>query len=318
VTLNGRTTYSIGVPSGEHCTHAYPVIQLKKTDLVQGHNAIQFACDQGSTFWGHFIVDQACLRAELPQEHPDIKQLGLEAFSANVSVAPVGGRLESMKVQLEVPAALASRIASVDLQGRYKGYDENGDGQTADWHGFTKARQPVASLGTALRQPFEVEWDTALLPAQENMAVRAVVHFKEMGNLCYVTAPLEGLRTATRGGTQVQLYSPKEMPEPFWSRAKRLKECTIDLDVAPASIDKAELHIVVWDGGKGMVEEYFKLNGSFLPVAGTGKHDVIYSRVPIDPKLLRRGANKIELLSDTEHHGIEVLFPGPAIVVRTK
>jgi hypothetical protein len=94
--------------------------------------------------------------------------------------------------------------------------------------------------------------------------------------------------------------------------------CTIDLDVDSANIDKAELHIVVWDGGAGMVEKYFTLNGHFLHVAGTGKHDVIYSRLTLDPTWLKRGANQIELLSDTEHHGIEVLLPGPALIVRTK
>jgi hypothetical protein len=34
--------------------------------------------------------------------------------------------------------------------------------------------------------------------------------------------------------------------------------------------------------------------------------------------MLRKGPNRIELLSDTEPHGIEVLLPGPAIVVRSR
>ena len=40
------------------------------------------------------------------------------------------------------------------------------------------------------------------------------------------------------------------------------------------------------------------------------------TRLPIDPAILRRGDNEIVVHSDTEHHGIEVLLPGPAIVVR--
>ena len=68
--------------------------------------------------------------------------------------------------------------------------------------------------------------------------------------------------------------------------------------------------------GRGTIDDYFTLNGVPLTVAGEGQHDVIYSVVPVDPELLRTGANRIELLSDTHHHGIEVLLPGPALVVR--
>ena len=47
-----------------------------------------------------------------------------------------------------------------------------------------------------------------------------------------------------------------------------------------------------------------------------GSHDLLYRIIPIDPALLYKGRNEIMLLSDTEHHGIEVLLPGPGIVVR--
>jgi hypothetical protein len=45
---------------------------------------------------------------------------------------------------------------------------------------------------------------------------------------------------------------------------------------------------------------------------------VLYGRRRIEPSLLRRGKNTIELLYDTNHHGNEVLLPSPAIVLRTK
>jgi CubicO group peptidase (beta-lactamase class C family) len=62
----------------------------------------------------------------------------------------------------------------------------------------------------------------------------------------------------------------------------------------------------------------FTHNGRPLAVTGKGKHDVIYSTLPLDPKLLVKGSNRTELLSDPEHHGIEVLQPGPALVVRCR
>jgi hypothetical protein len=150
------------------------------------------------------------------------------------------------------------------------------------------------------------------------MAVRALVRFKGHPGLVYVTPVTGGLGTPERPGQEVRLIESRDLPRPFWSRAKRKMTCTIQLDVDPAKVERAVLHVVTWDGGAGAVQDYFTLNGRALPVAGSGKHDVIYSTIPLVPSLLRRGANTIELLSDTEHHGIEVLWPGPALAVRVR
>ena len=45
---------------------------------------------------------------------------------------------------------------------------------------------------------------------------------------------------------------------------------------------------------------------------------LLYRVVPLEPPILQRGPNRIELLSDTDHHGIEILLPGPALVVRSR
>ena len=72
------------------------------------------------------------------------------------------------------------------------------------------------------------------------------------------------------------------------------------------------------DGGAGDHKTPFTLNGHPLPVAGKGRHDVLYRVLDVDPAILKRGANEIALVSDTEHHDIEVLLPGPALMVRAK
>ncbi|MBI3281379.1 MAG: VCBS repeat-containing protein [Acidobacteria bacterium] len=315
VTLNGRTTYAIpevGTADG-YLTHHYPVIPLKLTDLVNGPNAVQFACDQGASFWGHFIVDNAALRVFLKRDHPDLAKSGLTGFGALVTARH--GRGESLDIELIAghPAA----IARVEFQGYYDGYDENGDGLTTDWHGFTKARRPMAILGVAEQAPFRIAWDTSMIPPQKEMAVRAVVHFRDHPDLAYIT-PQSPVAMPARRGATVRQFLCTDLPMAFTSRMNRVKTCSIRLDVDPASIERAELHVVVWDGGRGTVEAYFTLNGQGLPVAGEGKHDTIYSRLPLDPKLLKGGLNHIELRSDTEHHGIEVLRPGPALMVRYK
>jgi hypothetical protein len=150
------------------------------------------------------------------------------------------------------------------------------------------------------------------------LRVRAWVRFGKEPALLYLTAE----RTANelpRGGTsQVRLFRPETLPVPFWSRDGKTNECEITLDLAPEQIERAELHVVTWTGGAGTVRDYFTLNGHPFRVAEGSGHEVVYSKVPIKRQLLRRGSNVIRLLSDTEHHGIEVFRPGPALLVRYK
>ncbi len=315
-TVNGRSTYKIpevGTEQG-HCTHQYPRIKLKRTDLVSGYNAIQFACDQGKSFWGHFIVDNACLRIELPRSHPDLAKAGLTDFDPRVDVFPGPGP-ETFTISLQADASEVAKIARVDYWGFYEGYDENGDGVFRDWHGFTKNRLPTGHLGSAFEPPFRLHWDLAMLPAQRDMAVRATITLKDRPNLTYETAAVTKLVHQV-GGAQVRMYGVSDKPVPFWSRAGKARTAKLELDLDPSRIERAELHTVVWDGGRGSVADYFTLNGRAFPVAAEGKHDVIYTVLPVPPDLLRRGRNEIRLLSDTEHHGIEILEPGPTLVVR--
>jgi hypothetical protein len=210
------------------------------------------------------------------------------------------------------------RIDTVDYHAHYRGFDENGDGEMNDWHGFTKQKLPVAILGTSSTPPFAGTWDLTMVPDQQGMEVRARVSMKGEKALVYETSPAGGLSTAPRDRAEVTLHGTQDLPHPFWSRASRLQRCTIELPENPADIERAELHVVIWDGGRGRTETPFVLNGHEIAVTGEGRHDVLYRVVGIDPSWLRRGPNLIEVLSDTEHHGIEVLLPGPALVVRSR
>jgi hypothetical protein len=327
VTVNGRSTYyfpQVGTEDG-HCTYSYPVVRLQRSDLVNGWNAFQLALDQGTAFWGHTLVDQACLRLALTNGHPDVVKLGLEQMEAKILVAALNREKASpsltapgYRLQLGSPERFVAQIARVDFEGWYSGYDENRNLLETDWHGFSKDRQPVAHLGSVREAPFGIVWDTSMLPAQKNVAVRAVVHFKNARGLVYLTPATGALTIADHPGSVVALYSSPDLPADFWSRAGRFKGCSLVLDVESSRIERAELYVVTWTGGAGRVKEYFKLNGRHFPVAEGSGHVVQFNRLSVEPSLLRRGTNTIEVLSDTEHHGIEVFYPGPALMVRYK
>jgi hypothetical protein len=282
--------------------------------LVNGWNAFQLALDQGTTFWGHALVDQAYLRVALAKNHPDLLPDGLDQFSATVTATPLEAPAEGLRFELQT--AHPELIAHVDFQTWYSGYDENRNLRESDWHGFTKDRLPIAYAGVASSAPFRVTWDTAMLPAQKNVAVRAFVYFKSDPSLVYLTPALNALAIADHPHAVVALYSPPDLPTSFWSRAGNLKTCSFVLDVDPSRIERAELYVVAWTGGAGTVKDYFKLNGKHFPIAEGSSHVVQFSRLPVEPGLLHQGKNTIELLSDTQEHGIEISYPGPALMVR--
>jgi hypothetical protein len=314
VTVNGRSAYplpEVGTATG-HCTHMYPTLPLNITDLVNGYNVFQFACDQGESFWGHFIIDNACLRTELKPEHPILQKYNLAAFNANIH-AHLDPQQERIDIRLATSPTNLDQIASIEYQGYYTHYDENGNTHNTDWHGFTKNRQPVAYVGRVTEAPFALSWDIAMLPRQENIKIRAFIRFKDEPSLLYRTQPSNPIQ---QQNDTVRFFKAETMPKPFWSRAMNKKTCTITIPDQPRHIERAELHIVTWDGGNGKIENYFTLNGHFIPVAGTGKHDTLYSIIPINPAWLWAGENRIELLSDTEHHGIEILLPGPHLTIK--
>ncbi len=314
---NGKQTYHIpevGTESG-NCTYSYPTIAVKVEHLVRGVNALQFACDRGESFWGHFIIDNAAVRCHLKGDHPDVARAGLKGFSAELT-PPAGKTLGDItEVSLSYPEQFERKILSVDYFGRYLGFDDNSSGLEDDWHGFTHKKQWRNHVGSATSPPFSTKWDTSMIVSQARpMALRAVVNLE--GGLHYATGVVDGL-TFPRRRNRVEMYKCSPMPVPFWSRASRLKKATIVLPADVSSLERVRLLVKIWDGGEGGVKEPFKINGHPYPITSRmAVHDVVFTVADVEPGHLRPGENQITLLSDTEHHGIEVLLPGPVLVAR--
>jgi len=316
-TVNGLGEYDLPEvgSAAKNCTYSYPAISLAREQLRVGDNRFQFACDKGRTFWGHYLISAAAIRLQLPPNHPHLTKHGLADFSASVSVSSPAG--ETRKLSLSSPAEMASRIESVEYVGRYRGYDENGNQEDLDWHGFTKNRKAKGIIASVKAAPFETDWRLSMLPDdQQQILVRAIVRFKDAPGLSYRTAA--AAVAPPRRDASVTLHYAETLPRPFWVRDNKIQTCRINLDVEPEQIARAQLHVLIWDGGHGTTESPFQLNGHAIPAAGSGRHDVLYRVLRIDPKMLNRGPNEIRLQSQTVHHGMEVLLPGPALIVRTR
>jgi hypothetical protein len=233
VTVNGRTTHElpeVGASVG-HCTYSYPQIELRLDDLVAGDNVLEFTCDKGTAFWGHYIVRAAGIRLELRQDHP------------LASMAPRGCAVrcdrdgEVMRLSLDVPDDQRSRIARVVYRGRYRGYDENGDGVGDDWHGVTLDGQAVDCVGGSSEPPFAVAWDVRMVPDQPAVEVQADIYVAGHEGLVCRT-PSVSVAMPPRAARVVMLNATR-LPRPFWSRAGKPKECDIEVPLHPANIERA-------------------------------------------------------------------------------
>ncbi|MBN1290367.1 MAG: hypothetical protein JXB48_00885 [Candidatus Latescibacteria bacterium] len=317
--VNGKQLYAVpGYGTEENnCTYSYPAIPVEVKHLVNGINAFQFACDRGSGFWGHFIMDNLAVKCYLKADHPVLAESGLKDFFAEVVVPDDGVLNDRIQVSLSYPKTFESDIGSVDYYGRYLGFDDNGNGLEDDWHGFTFDREAVNHIGTSTKPPFAVDWDTSMIPDQDKpMAVKALIHFKN--GVQYRSPVTDGL-TFPKNRKSVRLYSCSSLPKPFWSRASQKKTAIIRLPQNLSGLEKARLYVKIWDGGEGTVKEPFTINGHpYNVVSGKHIHDVVFTIIDISPEHLKPGDNELSVLSDTEHHGIEVLLPGPCMVIRYK
>jgi len=315
---NGKEIYyipEVGTETG-NCTYSYPVMDLEVGHLVSGINALQFTCDRGSSFWGHFIIDGAAIRCFLKNDHPDLQNTGLGEFTAKVLIGNIDNILNDMtSVSILYSERFEKSIVSVDYFGHYLGFDDTGNGAEDDWHGFTQKGRYRNHIGSASKPPFLLRWDTSMIPSQSRpMEIRACVHLA--GGLHYITETLSNL-SFTSGRMQVEMHRCSIMPVPFWSRASRENEAQINLPADISSLAKAKLMIKVWDGGEGSIREPFRINGHpYSVTSGKAIHDVVFTITEVDTQHLRPGKNEITLLSDTEHHGIEVLLPGPVLICR--
>ena len=196
VAVNGRSVLPLPGPPDGDVGHAHLTLPLKRSDVVNGWNALQFACDAGSAFWGHFVVDSAWLIADLPPDHPAALAANLDGFAATPAATVDSGNPELLRLSLGVPERFRGRVSGVLYEAEYTGFDENGadpadargEPHGRERHGFLKDGDPGQPLGYAAAlvgadveragPSFAAAWDRSLIPDQpagEPMRLRAIV-----------------------------------------------------------------------------------------------------------------------------------------------
>jgi hypothetical protein len=283
-----------------------PIIQIPLDHLQEGANTFEGTCgDQvvHSFGWGQWGWYGLIVRVYYGPDKP---------HPTGRIVSPNAGQVLGEDPETALECEAGGGVARVDFLGLYEGYDENGDGVYRDWHHFYRNTDISGHIGTATEAPFRVRWDTRWVPDQAPGSMSVVARICGRDGTWYVTEPV-GRLGLERRDSMVRLYPCHDVPERFWVRAGATMSCTAtipaDRDLSRAT--EAAVHLRTWNGQ----DEAFKVN-EWTGTIGGANHNYAYSIRELPPSSLKVGANTIEFRSATEHHGVEICWPGPALVVR--
>ena len=307
------------MPIGERAEYYYtqdnPIIPVPLDHLQQGVNTLEGTCgaldDYGWGQWGLYSLILRVYYDPAQKAHPKGRM-----------DAPTSGTALGENPTVRITPISREGVARVDVIASYDGYDENGDGVFRDWHRayFQPLRGAPAEIrehvGTLWRHPYELTWDTRWVPDQPPHSVKLVARIQDAHGIWFVTDVVDRLSLARRDNS-VRLYRAVDVPRRFGVRTGAAKSCRIPIpsDDDLSGAIEAVLALRTWHGWDGH-HESLQLNGHALAISGKNHH-YDYDLLTVPVGVLKRGDNILAIHSRTEHHMLEVLWPGPALIVRS-
>lgn len=295
-----------------------PMIEIPLEYLQEGENTLEGACK--GTSWGQWGMYSVALRVYYdPAKKPHAK--------AEIISPKTGDQLAEQPL-IEVSALDAEvAIEQVEVLARYEDYDFDGNGVYREWAGSwhqPKKGEPAFlanHVGTDSEAPFQVTWDTEWVPDQTD-EIELIARVRDANGVWSVTPAVTGLMFADRERS-VALYKASEMPSEFWVHKNNehlTKTCKI---VIPENVDlsklaDARLYMRTW-GIPNSTIEGFLFNDLKVKSKGLDHHYALSAYdIPVDA--LKHGENTITFEFDTrtEPCHLEILWPGPGLVVRSK
>jgi len=283
-----------------------PIVEVPLADLREGENSLEgTAGDQGCDGfgWGQWGWYGAILRIYY--------EPGKAPAAGRISNPRSGSSFEDHPV-IQFRSDDPSQVDRVDVLAWFDGADENGDGVFQDWHHSYRSVDLTGHAGTAMAAPFAIPWDTSWVPDQKPRTIKLMARVRDRSGLWTVTPAVDNLTLRRREGS-VALYRPENVPEKHWVRANRSSSSQVT--IPPADLKKrvvdASLAIRSWNGHA----EKFRFNDAQEDIDGAD-HAYAMTFRPVPKDALRPGSNTITFHSTTDHHGPEILWPGPMLLVR--
>ena len=293
-----------GPPDSEYQYMRYPNVEIPLGGVVEGENTFEFTCSRGTAlggWWPQWLLYAVTFRVYYDPAKP---------HPTGAVVSPAAGDVLGERPRLAARANGPNPIERVDFVGLYEDFNWEGDGNWRQWHGRYLFGQIYNHVGTASEAPYEVAWDTTWVATQtEPLAVAARI--VDATGMCFVTPAVEGLRLVRPHS--VRMYKPYDVPRRWSTRAGRRHACKVDVGDDLSKATDAKIVMVTWNG---VAADEIGIGGTKV-VGKVGKnHDLSHDELPVPLALIRPGTNTLYTFSKTEHHGIEVQWPGMVLLIR--
>jgi hypothetical protein len=330
ISFNGNSWIDIpelgsgnGIPSGHdgynYITQTDMVIPIPLGHLHSGGNTFQ-GVNGGQTGpygfgWGQFGWYSIIVRVYYD---------GSKAHSTGSIISPSNGA--TIGENPTVDASVSGGTDRVDFLAYYDGYDTDGDGVWQEYHhdycptGYESEPTIKNHVGTATGGSSQVTWNTQYVPDQSGIKILARI--RNSNGVWYVTPEVTGV-TLQRSGSYVRLYKPLDTGERAWARGD-LGEVVIHVDIPSgdniSNASEVSGFVRTWNGIDGAQEpgdyNYRKFNG-YTDYAYGANHAFSFDIRNYPVSELQSGSNAFVFYSSNIlHHGIEILWPGPGLIVR--
>lgn len=322
-------------PSPQRCYIAQNnlIMNIPLTQLVGGTNYLQGTCGNqtgcpGTFNWGQFGWYMALLRVYYdPATKPHT--------TGQISSHANGGALQGNPTSVPVAATTNGAATHVEFFAFHDAYDADGDGVYLDWQRHRHINLPSENtvftkghVGTVTGSgPYNMNWNTAFIPDQAPGSIRLRCHVRHSSGTWYAGPDVTGL-SLVRPGVSYKLYKPTNVPANYWVRANQIKSSNFTIPAGDnlATATGAWLMVRTWNGLDGQNPNgtrWTKLNRNTAnewtaPPYGRDhfySFDMvsIFQNSPVTG--LQTGTNSVSFFSSSSHHGIEILWPGPAVLV---
>jgi len=290
-----------------------PVVSVPLDHLKVGENTFAGTCGPSSG-WGQWGLYSLILRIYYDRKSKP------HVTGRIVSPATGATLAENPTVKIENSSAEVKRV---DVLAWYDGFDADGNGVFDEWHEsyHQPSRGAPAGLrdhvGTITEAPYQATWNTRFVPDQQPGSVNLIARVQDTHGIWSVTPVVTEL-SLVREGYSVKVYTAVNVPERFGVRVGQSKSCTIPIPPSDSvgRAEEARLHLRTWHGWDGH-HAPFKINEYAHPNEGNNHH-YDHDVIAIPTSVLKSGDNVFQIHSETRHHMLEVLWPGPAITVRYK
>jgi len=293
-----------GGPDSEYQYMRYPGVELPLELFHEGDNTFEFTCSCGTalgSYWPQWILYGTTFRVyyDDSKPHPTGAMIN-PSKDSTIAESPV----------FEAEAASPEGIKQVDFIGCYEDFNWEGDGNYRQWHYRYFFGEIKSHIGTATSEPYRVKWENAWIPTQDQ-PIEVVARITDNTGMSYITSAVQNI-DLHRPHT-VRMYKPYDVPKRWSSRAGNKHQCKVDVGDDLSKARAAMIIMVTWNG---VAANEIGINDEKVVTKVGKNHDLSHDEFPVPLDLIKPGVNTLYTFSETEHHGIEVQWPGMVLLIQ--